>query len=177
MPLATTEWRQTFLQSSDDVKDHQCGQIKKMHAQQDMRSQGLLSNLLPSCEEQDIRQLETKTIRFGLECKLSTYAPPCNYIWTSLAGNWRLGKVMIEFIEGVNRCRKCFCWTAIAWLVADHLIHPVVHKRYHYTILIVSSHYLTDHTFVFHSTLTFAGTIFLGMRTICLILCVIGQIL
>ena len=177
MPLTTSEWRQTFLQSSDDVEDHQCSQIKKMRTQQDMRSQGLLSNLLPSCEEWDIRQLETKTIRFGLECKLSTYAPPHNYIWTSLVGNWRLGKVTIEFIEGVNRCRKCFCWTAIAWLVADHLIHPVVRKRYHYTILIVSSHYLTDHTFVFHSTLTFAGTIFLGMRTICLILHVIGQIL
>ena len=81
MPLTTSEWCQTFLQSSDDVEDHQCGQIKKMHAQQDMRSQGLLSNLLPSCKEQDIQQLETKTIRFGLECKLSTYAPPHNYIW------------------------------------------------------------------------------------------------
>ena len=71
MPLATSEWCHTFLQSSDDVEDHQCGQIKKMCTQQDMRSQGLLSNLLPSCEERDIQQLETKTIRFGLECKLS----------------------------------------------------------------------------------------------------------
>ena len=149
MPLATSEWCQTFLQSSDDVKDHQCGQIKKRHARQDMRSPGLLGNLSPSCEEWDIQQLETKTIRFGLECKLCTYAPPCNNIWTSLAGNRRLGKVTIEFVEGVNRCGKCFGWTIIAWLAADHLIHPVVRKRNHYTISEVSSHYLTDHTLFF----------------------------
>ena len=108
MPLTTSEWCQTFLQSSDDVKDHQCGQIKKRCAWQDMRSPGLLGNLLPSCEERDIQQLETKTIRFGLECKLCTYTPPCNNIWTSLAGNRRLGKVTIEFVKGVNRCGKCF---------------------------------------------------------------------
>ena len=109
MPLATSEWHQTFLQSSDDIKDHQCSQIKKRRARQDMRSPGLLGNLLPSCKEQDIQQLETKTIRFGLECKLCTYAPPQNNIWTSLVGNRRLRKVKIEFIKCVNRCRKGFC--------------------------------------------------------------------